>query len=147
MPPKVLPDNLLEQLMRRGLTDREILDYLAEHENIVVTRQAISQWRRRRGQTKRPQAPRAIPWKLRPEDRTSEPVRVIRFHARRNAGLPLTPDEVNRLERGLEVLDGNVFHYDPDHPAGPWLIVPPRPGVDTGIVREPNPRKTRRAAS
>lgn len=139
MPGKILPDSLLEQLGRRGFTDGEVVKYLREHENIVVTRQAISAWRRRRGEQKRQMPPRAIPWRLRPEHAQSKPARVIRWHARVERGEPLTEEERARYEKALKLLRERdvVFHYDRDTEQG-WFLVPRREGIDNGVVREPH---------
>lgn len=139
MPGKILPDNLVARLMREGKTDGQIVTYLREHENIAVTRQAISAWRRRLGERKRPMAPRAVPWKLRPEHLTSEPARVVRWHARVERGASLSHGERQRYEKALAYLRENdlVFHYDPDSEQG-WFLVPRRPGIDTGVVRVPD---------
>lgn len=138
MPGKILPDKLVEQLMRSGKTDGEIVKHLRDQENIAVTRQAISAWRRRRGDQKRVMPPKAMPWKLREEHLQTEPARVIRWHARVERGEELTlPDRV-RYERALKHLRENdlVFHYDAETEQG-WFLVPRRP-QDTGIVREPD---------
>lgn len=139
MPGKILPDDLVSRLMCEGKTDGEIVAYLREHENISVTRQAISAWRRRRGERKRQMAPRAIPWNLRPEHIMSEPARVVRWHARVERGDRLSHDERARYEKALNFLRERdlVFHYDPDTPEG-WCLVPRRPGIDTGVVRVPD---------
>lgn len=138
MPGKKLPDALIDRLTREGKTDREILEYLEKHENIVTTRQALSIRRRRRGDGMRPAVTSSIPWKLRQEHTATEPARAIRWHARREAGLPLSPTEERRLDRVVDHLAevGGVLHYDPNLPDG-WVIVPRREGVDTGIVRDP----------
>lgn len=139
MPGKVLPDSLIEQLVRAGRTDADIRRYLEEHEHITVTRQAISVWRKRRGdESRRPAMVKAVPWKLRPEHMMSEPARAIRWQARLDAGLTITPQEKRRLDKVKAELDavGGVLVYDADHPAG-WGVVPRRDGVDTGLIRQP----------
>ena len=136
---KVLPDSLLLRLMREGKTDGQIVRYLAEHEDITVTRQAISAWRKRRGDDMRPQAPKALPWTLRPEHRQLEPARVIRWHARVERGEELDPADRVRYDRAMKRLqdDRVVIHYDPDTPQG-WFVLPRREGIDLGIIREPD---------
>lgn len=133
--------------MRSGLKDTQIVERLDREHHIRVTRQAISAWRKRRGMNMQPQPPRAMPWDLRPEHRTLEPARAIRLYARRERGEKLPPEEQERLDRALANLDAvkdepgfggrrGVFHYERDTDEG-WFIVPRRPGVDHGIVREP----------
>lgn len=138
MPGKLLPDAKLEELTRSGKTDPEILVWLAENENITVTRQAISAWRKRRGMNMRPASPQRMPWTLKPEHARQEPARAIRWYARREAQLPLAPRDAERLDRVIEHLNAvhGVFFYNPDTPQG-WFIVERRDGVDKGIIREP----------
>lgn len=139
MPGKVLPDKLIEQWMRSGKTDAEIVRLLVAQENISVTRQAISAWRKRKGMGMKAQPPRAMPWDLRPEHRAMEPARTIRNFARVQRGETLPAEEQQRLDRALAYLDsvGGVYHYDPSFEEG-WFVVPRRPGVDdAGIVRVP----------
>lgn len=142
MPAKILSDSLLGRLMREGKTDAQVVRYLAEHENITVTRQAISAWRKRRGQDMRPLSPRAMPWTLREEHRQLEPAKVIRWHARVERGDPIPDADRVRYERAIAVLKERdaVFDYDPNSDHG-WRLTPRRPGVDTGIIREPAPSK------
>lgn len=124
--------------MREGRTDGQIVKHLQTHENIYVTRQAISAWRKRRGADMRPLSPKAVPWNLREEHRQTEPAKVIRWHARVERGEELSPADQVRYDRALEHLRAHdlVFHYEPDTEQG-WFLVPRRPGVDTGIVRVP----------
>lgn len=140
MPGKILPDSQLESWMRAGKTDAEIVRLLQKQENISVTRQAISAWRKRKGDDMRPQSPRAMPWRLRPEHRQLEPARVIRLYARRARGIELTPEDQARLDKAVAYLEEHnaVYHYEPTHPQGPWFAVPRREGVDTGITRNPD---------
>jgi len=144
MPGKILPDGLIARLMREGKTDGDIVRYLAEHEHITVTRQAISAWRKRRGDDMRPRPPKAMPWKLRPEHRQTEPARIIRNHARLERGDTIPEGDMDRYRRAIARLEetGTVFHYDPDTEQG-WFLVPRRKGVDKGIVREPDDTRDR----
>jgi hypothetical protein len=138
MPSKIIPDKTVEQLVRSGETDGRIVTWLAEHENITVTRQAIVAWRKRQGASMRPMVDRAVPWKLRPEHVSTEPARAIRWYRRRDEALPLSANELERLERVERHLAsvGGVLHYDATTPAG-WVIAPRREGIDRGIIREP----------
>lgn len=146
MPGKVLPDKELEQWMRQGLKDAEIVEKLRSDKAIIVTRQAISAWRKRRGMNMRAQSPRTLPWKVSEEHRQMEPARAIRLYARRERGEVLQASEEIRLNRVLDALGKDkVFHYLPEPMrlangqtlAAGWIMVPRRAGVDKGIVREP----------
>lgn len=138
---KLLPDKQIEMLVRSGKGDTEIVRYLQEHDNISVTRQAIQAWRKRNAQESKHgrEIVYSMPWRIRPEHSSLEAARAIRWQARVDAGLPVSPEDLDRLarvKRHLGAVDG-VFHYEPDTPQG-WFIVSRRPGVDTGIVRNPD---------
>lgn len=137
MPKKLIPDSEVEQLMRAGKTDAQILEILERDHHITVTRQALSAWRKRRGLDARPQVTGAVPWTLRPEHRNSEMAKVLRWHARDKAGLTLRDDERYRMQRVAAILDERdaVLWYDPASEDG-WVLVPRRKGVDTGLVHE-----------
>lgn len=79
----------------------------------------------------------SVPWRLRPEHVRSEAAKAIRFRARLDAGLDVAEEDIARLRRVEQRLAnvGGVLAYDPESARG-WLIVPRRPGVDNGIVRE-----------
>lgn len=135
MPEKKLPDQLVGELIDAGLNDRQVAEHLFTHRGIKVTRQGVAAWRKRMGEEPRHQV-RATPWVLPAWAYASEPARAIRWHARREAGLPLSDRERERLERVETFLrergDG-VFHWDDG-----WFVVPRRPGVDTGLYRVPD---------
>jgi len=48
MPEEILPDDVVGRLARAGMTDDEIVAHLRRNENVLVSREAISAWRRRR---------------------------------------------------------------------------------------------------
>jgi len=135
VPRKQIPDSLVEQLLRRGMTDTAVVDYLAEHENVHVTRQAISIWRKRKGlEMKRRQPPRALPFDQRPEHRTKEAPRVIRLYAKVQRGESISKEDQRRLDRALEALgEDKVFYYDEEDG---WFLTS-RTAGDEGIVRLP----------
>lgn len=135
---KTLPDDRVKALVDAGKTDTQIRNILAEEDGIHVTRQAISAWRARRNVGAPPRAQvESVPWKLRPEHMMSEPARAIRIRGRLDAGLPVADKDRARLERVEARLAevGGVLTYDAATPQG-WAIVPRRPGVDQGIIRE-----------
>lgn len=136
MPGKKLPDQLVGTLVDEGLNDREVAEYLLAHRGIVVTRQGVAAWRRRMGEEPRHQV-RSTPWRLPAWAYSSEPARAIRWFGRRQAGLPLAPDEERRLDHVIEYLareGDSVFHWEDDQ----WWLVPRRPGVDLGLHRVPD---------
>lgn len=144
MPGKRLPDDKVRQLVEAGKGNSEIARYLREHEGVDVTPSAIGMWRKRRGLERTVQAPRA-PWSYRPKSGHAGQVEavVVRAWHRREAGLPLDEQRAAILAGWEHRLYGAglVLHYDPDTPQG-WWYVPAEPGVDLGIIREPD-RKPR----
>lgn len=138
MPGKLIPDHLVERWEREGLTDAQIVRRLAEEEHVTVTRQAISAWRKRRGEDMRPQPPRAIPWDLRPEHRTMEAARAIRFYARVQRGETIPEEDRVRMQRVVDELHRRnaVLWYERDTVEG-WFMVPRRPEDGDGIIRQP----------
>lgn len=147
MPGKILPDNQIEQWVRAGKKNTEIVRLLEERYHITVTRQAISVWRNRHGDDMAPKPPKRMPWKVREEHRQTTAARAIRASLRQAAGETLPAEEALRLAHATEHLKriaeeqgwrhGAVFHYDPEAVEGGWLVVERRAGVDTGIVRDP----------
>lgn len=140
MPAKKIPDELVERLYEEeGLTATEIVEYLRVHMGIEVSREALSMWRKRRGLDRNPAHPKRIPWKVRPEHGVTVEAQAIRSHSRREDGLPVDKERTRILasmERRLYP-QGLVIHYDPDTEQG-WWYVPARPGIDLGLVREPD---------
>ena len=143
MPGKVIPDSEVDQLLRRGLTDREVAKYLADHHNIFVTDNAITIWRRRRGDAlKRGRHNDLLPWTVKTEHAFKYIPKLLRFEARVRNGETLTPADARRLELFKDKLTaandgrGAVVHYDPDTEQG-WWIVEKRPGIDQGLIRDP----------
>lgn len=142
MPARLIPDSEVDQLMRQGLTDREIADFLYKEHNISVTPNAIVAWRRRHG--KKPKRPRyndLLPWRVREEHIYDYIPRLLRFEARMRQGLPVAPKDQANVRLFKQKLDGafpggGVVHYDPDTEQG-WWVVERRPGIDTDLIRNP----------
>lgn len=138
----------MRQWVREGKTNAEIVRLLAEREGVSVSRQAISVWKRRAGVEMKDQPAKGMPWKVKEEHRQLEAARAIRNFNRVRRGDTLPEREQRRLDKAIESLaeiaseqgwkHGAVFHYEPDTDSG-WFVVARRPGVDKGIVREPDP--------
>lgn len=144
MPAKLIPDNEVEQLIRQGKTDREIVEYLENNQGLVVTEGALRVWRYRRGlEPRRARYNDLIPWRVKLNHTHLYVPKLLRFEARRRQGLELNPRDAARLEKFkqnlAEAFDGRggVVHYDPETDQG-WWIVERRPGVDTDIIRNPD---------
>lgn len=140
---KIIPDNLVDQLCRQGLSDPEIARYLLDREGLSVTPNAITAWRRRRGHDRRrPRYARLIPWRVRVEHSHLYLAKLLRWEARLRAELPVEERHQQELERYKARLAaafdgrGGVIHYDPKTPEG-WWVVERRPGIDLDLIREP----------
>jgi DNA-binding transcriptional MocR family regulator len=140
--PRKLPAELVTRLLREGHGPRAIVEHLRVHEGVVVSPQAISTFRQRHTDVPPQHSTRRIvPWEVRPEHRTSGYRRAILAYHRRAEGRPLTGEErrnLDHIEAKLRATD-QVISYDPDEG---WILVPARPGVDTGIIREPEASMT-----
>lgn len=119
---KVIPDNEVERLLRAGLNQGEVVDYLAEHHDIHVTRKAISLWSRRRGLPRqRPATPyEIIPWKIEPQHRFKQVAHMLRAAARAERGEEVPPRIKGTYEKWRQMLQENnyVVDYDPESEAG-----------------------------
>ncbi len=132
-----LPADLVTRLLGEGLGPRAIVEHLREHEGIEVSPQAISTFRKRHTDVPAQHSTRRIvPWEIRPEHRSSRYRRAILAFHRRAQGRTLTGEERRNLDHVERTLreTGQVITYQPDEG---WTLVPARPGIDTGIIREP----------
>ena len=143
MPAKKLPDGDVERLLvEEGMSPAEVAAWLKEHKGIDTTPASISMWRRRAGLPA--QLPRRTPWKYAPGTNHGKVVeaQVVRAYFRREEGLTNDPERARMLESMEARLRdaGLVLHYNPDPNKGEvgWFTVRPRPGIDLGIIREPD---------
>lgn len=133
-----LDDKEIEQLLRSGKTQQDVVD-LYSSRGVEISQSAISQAitaGRIKVDTNRHTG--GIPWKLLPQHRHLHAARMLRTLARLEAGLEVGPslrDQVRTWREGLEIED-SVITYDPDTPEGFWRV-PRRSGIDLGWVREP----------
>lgn len=134
-----LDDNEIEQLLRAGRTQQQVVN-LYKARGLDITQSAISQAiaaGRIKVETNRNSG--GIPWKLKPEHRHLHAARMLRSLARLDAGLDIGESlkvQVKTWREGLE-LEDSVITYDPETPEGFWRV-PRRHGIDLGWVREPN---------
>jgi len=137
-----LPAALVTRLLEEGLGPRAIVEHLREHHGIEVSPQAISTFRKRHTTIPAQHSTRrVIPWDVRAEHRSSVYRRAILAYHRRAQGRSLTGEErrnLDHVERTLRAA-GQVITYQ--HDEG-WTLVPARPGIDTGIIREPETAMT-----
>lgn len=99
-------DSILEKWVDEGLSHQQIVDRILETENVVVTKSAVAAALSRAGLTRRVRYDTHIPWSpLRPDHARAYPLAMLRFLARRDAGLPLTADQSDRLDSWLKRLE------------------------------------------
>ena len=81
-----------------------------------------------------------IPWAVSPEHAEQEQHQMLRLASRVAGGEPVSGEDQRRLTQWLEDLHAAkaVVHYDPAAKEG-WFYVPRRPGIDSGLIREPEP--------
>mgnify|MGYP002640913268 CR=1 FL=1 len=119
---RLLPsESTLEKWVDEGLTHQEIVDRVFERENIVVSKSAVAAALSRAGLTNRVRYETHIPWSpIRVDHSRAYPLSMLRFLARRDAGLPLTKDQSERLDSWLKRLEDEdaVVGYVYDDPNG-----------------------------
>ena len=106
---------------------------------LQVTPTMFSNFRARKGLPRRVARDiELIPWEIRPEHRQAYPLWALRAEARLRSGLPMKLSALERLAAWKDRMyaDGLVIHYDPATEQGWWLL-PRRPGIDAGLIREP----------
>ncbi|MEW1959810.1 hypothetical protein [Kineococcus sp. NPDC059986] len=140
MAAKVIPDQEVERLIKAGLNQGEIVDYLREKHHIQVTRKAISLWSRRRGMPRqRPATPvDIIPWKIEPQHRHKQILTLLRTEAKVRRGDPVPPRLASTYPRWREMLrtEGLVVDYKPESEEG-FVYVPRRKSDGDALVRMP----------
>lgn len=143
MPGKLIPDSEVDQLLRQGLTYREVAERLRRDFNIDVKPNSITAWRRRRGEDyRRPRHEDLLPWRVKSEHTYMYIPKLLRWESRLRAGEAVHPGDQRKVELFKQRLanafpNGGVVHYDPDTDQG-WWIVERRPGIDNDIIRNPD---------
>ena len=140
---KIVDESEAKRWFEQGRTYQWMVDRYLEKYNLETRISMWSNLRSRRGWERRfVRDDDLIPWRVNPEHRWHYAVSMLRAEARRRAGVELTPEFTDRLERWLmhRREDDTVVHYDPDTPEGFWYV-PRRVGIDTDLIRAPE-RKT-----
>ena len=124
-----------EQLLRAGATQREVADRFG------VTQAAVSLAIARGNIKIDTGRERLLPWHMRPEHANLSVPRALRLALRVQRGKsddmpPYLRQQGEGFIRKLESLDA-VIHYDPECEPF-WFRVPRRPGIDLGLIREPD---------
>jgi len=122
---------------------------VCEHDrkyHVLLSASAFSNFRVRHGMARRiAREPNLIPWEVNHNHRWAYPLSMLRVEARRLGGFKLRASDAERLtawKLGL-ASDGVVVHYDPGTTQGFWYVKR-RPGIDLGLIHEPQTRTTAR---
>lgn len=141
---KIVDEAEVIRWIEEGRTYREMTETYLEKYNLQVSPTMFSNFRSRRGLDGRiVRDDNLIPWQIKPEHRYAWAANMLRVEGRRRAGKNVSPNEAEQLagwKRTLE-REGAVIHYDPDTAQG-FFLVPPRPDVDTDLIRVPDRRTT-----
>ena len=132
-----------EQMLRAGATQAEVA------KKFGVTQAAVSQAITRQNIKHETGRERLLPWHMKPEHRNMSIPRSLRLAERIRKGdaedmPPYLRQNGEGFIRRLEELDA-VIHYDPDVEPY-WFRVPRRPGIDRGLIREPDVEEGDRAS-
>jgi hypothetical protein len=138
---KLIPDAEVDRLLRAGLDQGEVVEYLATHHNIHVSRKAISLWSRRRGLPRqRPATPyEIIPWKIEPNHRFKQVAHMLRAAAREDRGDAVPPRIAGTYAKWRQMLKDMdyVVDYDPETEGG-FLYRKRKPSDGDLLVRMPS---------
>jgi hypothetical protein len=142
---KIVNENELMRWFDQGKTHQEMADAYLEKYNLEVGRTMFANFARRRGLDRRQtRDDKLIPWEVKMEHRYAHSILMLRIEARRRAGFEIGERQehaVKMFKQGLAE-DGAVIHYEPDTEQG-WFRVPPRPGIDLDLIREPDRATTK----
>lgn len=143
--PRGVPSDVLHELIRGGLSNAEINAELVSRGLVdsPLTRQALSQFRRRHGYPAQrlalPDRERLIPWVVTEPDARHRYYHCLLLVVRDRAGRELAKKDRLQMEKFLEEIfppqgPRMVVKYSRKHG---WSLVPPRPGVDQNLIRDP----------
>lgn len=148
-----IDDRDVPQLLARlnaGATYRQVADWYSQTYRVPVSLDTVRRTALKHGFQPRNATCEDLV-KLRvPEEHLMDPeARRLRAYARRLADLPLSDDDATRLDLWLAKLkpedlvvgwDASLVQEDPgDAPEDRgWYYTPRRPGIDLGVIREPD---------
>lgn len=145
---KIVDEREVTRWIEAGRTYRWMAEKYLEKYDLEVTPTMFSNFRSRRGLDPRiVRDDELIPWEVKPEHRYAWAVSMLRVEARQRAGKEVTPNEAEHLAGWKRTLEREqaVVHYDPDTEQGLFLV-PPRPDIDTDLIRVPDRKTTKRPA-
>lgn len=142
--PRGVDSDVLRELLHRGLSNKEVNDALIERGLVPadkpLTRQYISQFRKLNGFPPQrlavPGRDRLIPWVVAEADSGHRHYRCLELVVRDRAGRDMPARDRDRMDKFVrELFEAQaVIHYDR---VNGWAAVPPRPGVDRDLIRDP----------
>ena len=136
---KIVDDGEVIRWITDGRTYRWMVEEYERRYDLRVSPTMFSNFRRRHGLDRRiTRDHELIPWETKTEHRHAYPLTMLRFEARRRAGMPLAEAEKRRLDSWLRELRelNAVVLYDPDTPDGFYLV--PREEGDDDLIRQPH---------
>lgn len=142
---KIQDEQEIIRWFEEGVTYEEMSRRYLERYNIETVPSLFSNFRRRRGLTRRiNRDDDLIPWAVKSEHRWAYPLQMLRAEGRRRAGMPVRESEAPRLNNWLQMLQDEdaVVHYDPETKDG-FFYVRREPG-DVDIIRRPLVKTTQR---
>lgn len=137
---KLPPAPELAKMVEAGMTHTQIADKISKDIGEHVSRSSVAVALSRANLTTRTAADKAVPWIIRPEHQNRYDMHMLRIHRRVQRGEAIRPSDADRYRSWRANLDQHdaVIHYEPRSIVGFWLV-PRRPGIDTGVIREPDP--------
>lgn len=145
--PKLLPPfRELEEMANRGMTQQQIADVVNDRNRRVhgldfrpVTRSGVAQAFMRNCSPKRRPTYRDVnPWRAPNRYQRDHPVSMLRLAKRVENGEEIPEKDSRFLQSWLTELKRHdaVVSFDPDK--GGYFYAKRRPGIDLGLIREPN---------
>ena len=143
-PTKIRDEQEVIRWIDEGRTYAWMAQQYLEKYGIEVAPTTFSNFRQRMGmEPRKVWNDELVPWYVEEHHRHTHPVMMLRAEARRRAGKPIA--DASRLDSWLasRKQEDTVVHYDPDTEQG-FFYVLRRPGVDTDLIRVPDPSVRRR---
>ena len=140
MPPPTIPKQEVIRMLRDGVSQAQIVEYLRTEYGLIVKPQAIGMIRARAGlPTTLARHHDLLPWRVAEEHARLHVPAMLRLESRKRAGETLTPKNDRTLAAFLSRLkDGNmVIHYEENDPTGQGWYYFPREAYDRDIIRDP----------
>ncbi len=137
-----VPESLLHALIRKGLTNKQAVDFIQTYLGVNYTGAAVHYFRRKHGYDVRSPTSAAlalIPWKVAVEHNHDLLYHFLIHEARLRSGTKLSKrarySRDAMVRRIASTGDGTgVIHYDRSNG---FRLVTRRPGIDTDLIREP----------